>query len=192
MRNIVTAGCPGESVCDHSAMLISSPCVVSLTWTLADGQGEAIDELAEPMEFYFGGDDLLPKLEEALDGQAPGFETHLRLEPDQAFGDYDAELVCFEDRALFPEGLEEGMQFDGLPEGAQTVGMPPDTIYTVTELYPTHVVLDGNHPLAGIALQLHVKVIGVREATEQERDAGSVADSLLSVVSTLPGSSTLH
>lgn len=173
-------------------MLISSPCVVSLTWTLADGQGEAIDELAEPMEFYFGGDDLLPKLEEALDGQAPGFETHLRLEPDQAFGDYDAELVCFEDRALFPEGLEEGMQFDGLPEGAQTVGMPPDTIYTVTDLYPTHVVLDGNHPLAGIALQLHVKVVGVREATEQERDAGSVADSLLSVVSTLPGSSTLH
>jgi FKBP-type peptidyl-prolyl cis-trans isomerase SlyD len=62
----------------------------------------------------------------------------------------------------------------------------------VTELYPTHVVLDGNHPLAGIALQLHVKVVGVREATEQERDAGSVADSLLSVVSTLPGSSTLH
>jgi FKBP-type peptidyl-prolyl cis-trans isomerase SlyD len=65
-------------------MLISSPCVVSLTWTLADGQGEAIDELAEPMEFYFGGDDLLPKLEEALDGQAPGFETHLRLEPERA------------------------------------------------------------------------------------------------------------
>jgi len=173
-------------------MLISSPCVVSLTWTLADGQGQAIDELAEPMEFYYGGDDLLPKLEEALDGQGPGFETHLHLEPDQAFGDYDAQLVCFEDRALFPEGLEEGMQFDGLPEGAQTVGMPPDTIYTVTELYPTHVVLDGNHPLAGMALQLHVKVIDVRAATDEERDAGSVADSLLSVVSTLPGSSTLH
>ena len=84
------------------------------------------------------------------------------------------------------------MQFDGLPEGAQTVGMPPDTIFTVTELYPTHVVLDGNHPLAGMSLQLHVKVLDVREATEEEREAGSVADSLLSVVSTLPGSSTLH
>ena len=164
-------------------MLISSPCVVSLTWTLADGQGAAIDELTEPMEFYYGGDDLLPKLEEALDGQAPGFETHLHLEPDQAFGDYDAQLVCFEDRTLFPEGLEEG---------AQTEGMPPDTIYTVTEIYPTHVVLDGNHPLAGMALQLHVKVVDVREATEAEQEAGSVADSLLSVVSTLPGSSTLH
>jgi FKBP-type peptidyl-prolyl cis-trans isomerase SlyD len=138
MPGIFTAGRACESICDHSSMLISSPCVVSLTWTLADGQGEAIDELTEPMEFYYGGDDLLPKLEEALDGQAAGFETHLHLEPDQAFGDYDAELVCFEDRSLFPEGLEEGMQFDGLPEGAQTVGMPPDTIFTVTELYPTH------------------------------------------------------
>lgn len=173
-------------------MLISTPCVVSLTWTLADGQGQAIDELTEPMEFFYGGDDLLPKLEEALAGQGAGFETHLHLEPEHAFGDYDAQLVCFEDRSLFPGVLEEGMQFDGLPEGAQTVGMPPDTIFTITELYPTHVVLDGNHPLAGIALQLHVKVVEVREATDEEREAGSVAESLLSVVSTVPGSSTLH
>ncbi|NRF69731.1 peptidylprolyl isomerase [Aquincola sp. S2] len=173
-------------------MLISKPCVVSLTWTLADGQGEAIDELTEPMEFYYGGDDLLPKLEEVLDGQAAGFETHVRLEPEQAFGDYDAELVCFEDRALFPEGIEEGMQFDGLPEGAQTVGMPTDTIYTVTEVYPTHIVLDGNHPLAGMALQLRVQVIAVRAATDEEREAGSVAEGPLSVVAGGPGADTLH
>lgn len=173
-------------------MLISKPCVVSLTWTLADGQGEAIDELNEPMEFFYGGDDLLPKLEEVLDGQAAGFEAFVRLEPDQAFGDYRAELVCFEDRALFPEGLEEGMQFDGLPEGAQTVGMQPDTIYTVTEVYPTHVVLDGNHPLAGMSLQLHVKVIDVREANDEERESGSVAEGLLSVLAGGSGSDTLH
>ncbi len=163
-------------------MLIQAPCVVSLTWTLADAQGQAIDELLEPMEFFYGGDDLLPKLEEALTGQEAGFETDLHLEPEHAFGDYDANLVCFEDRAVFPEGVEEGMQFDGLPEGAATVGMPPDRIYTVTELYPAHVVLDGNHPLAGVSLHLHVKVLAVREATETEADAGSVAESLLSVV----------
>ena len=173
-------------------MLISSPCVVSLTWTLADGQGEAIDELTEPMEFYYGGDDLLPKLEEALDGQSPGFETHLHLEPDQAFGDYDAQLVCFEDRTLFPEGLEEGMQFDGLPEGAQTVGMPPDTVFAVTELYPTHVVLDGNHPLAGIALRLNLKVRDVREATDEEVENGSVDQPALTVMNTVPPGSSLH
>jgi FKBP-type peptidyl-prolyl cis-trans isomerase SlyD len=172
-------------------MLISKPCVVSLIWTLADGQGEAIDELTEPMEFFFGGDDLLPKIEEVLEGQEAGFESHVHLEPEQAFGDYHADLVCFEDRALFPEGLEPGMQFDGLPEGAQTPGMPPDTIYTVTEVYPTHVVLDGNHPLAGVALQLRVKVIAVRAATEEEREAGSLAEGLLNVGGA-PPSDRLH
>ncbi|WP_395701455.1 peptidylprolyl isomerase [Aquabacterium sp.] len=174
-------------------MLITDPCVVSLTWTLADGQGEPIDELTEPLEFFYGGDDLLPKLEEALAGQEAGFEIHLHLEPEHAFGDYRAELVCFEDRALFPDTLEEGMQFDGLPEGAQTTGMPPDVIYTITEIYPSHVVLDGNHPLAGVALQLQVKVIAVREATEEEREAGSVtSDGMVSVLSTAPSSQQLH
>ena len=173
-------------------MLISQPCVVSLTWTMADGQGQSIDELLDPIEFYFGGDDLLPKMEEALDGQRAGFETHLHLQPEHAFGDYRADLVCFEERSLFPEGLTEGMQFDGLPEGAQTVGMAPDVIYTVTEIYPSHVVLDGNHPLAGMVLQLQVKVIAVREATEAEIEAQSVTEAELSILSVAPTSSRLH
>ena len=59
------------------------------------------------------------------------------------------------------------MQFEGLPEGSATPGMPADAIYTVTEVYPTHVVLDGNHPLAGMALRLHLKVRDVREATRR-------------------------
>ena len=122
-------------------MLITDPCVVSLTWTLADGQGQSIDELTEPVEFFFGGDDLLPKLEEALAGHEAGYETYLHLEPEVGFGEYHPELVCFEDRSLFPESIETGMQFDGLPEGAQTVGMPVDVIYTITEIYPSHVVL---------------------------------------------------
>ena len=132
-------------------MLIQSPCVVALTWQLADGQNQPIDELPEPVEFFYGGDDLLPKVEEALVGQAAGFEAHLHLEPEHAFGEYDSALVCFEDRSLFPAEIEPGMQFEGLPEGSVTPDMPPDTLYTVTEIYPTHVVLDGNHPLAGMA-----------------------------------------
>ncbi|MBL0088776.1 MAG: peptidylprolyl isomerase [Ideonella sp.] len=173
-------------------MLISEPCVVSLTWTLSDAQGEPIDELVDPLEFFYGGDDLLPKLEEALLGQAAGFETDLHLEPEQAFGDYDASLVCFEQRSIFPEGLQEGMQFDGLPEGAQTVGMRPDAIYTVTEIFPSHVVLDGNHPLAGVGLRLQVKVEAVRTATADEVDARSVTEGAVSVLSTAPASPHLH
>ncbi len=155
-------------------MIIAKPCVVTLTWSLSDAQNRPIDELREPTEFFFGGDDLLPKVEEALDGQTAGHEAHLHLEPEHAFGDYDSKLVCFEDRKLFPAGLEQGMQIEGLPAGSATADMPANTVYSVTEIYPSHVVLDGNHPLAGMALRIHLKVLDVREATEEEVDAGSV------------------
>jgi len=173
-------------------MEIVAPCVVTLTWVLQDAQGEPIDELKEPLEFFFGGDDLLAKVEEALAGQEEGFETTLHLEPEHAFGDYDADKVCFEDRALFPAELEEGMQLEGLPEGARTQGMPEDTVFTVTEIYPSHVVLDGNHPLSGIALQLHLKVHDVRDASEAEIEQRSVTGELFSVADEQPGSGTLH
>ena len=173
-------------------MLITAPCVVSLTWTLSNAQNQPIDELAEPVEFFYGGDDLLPKVEEALAGHAVGDELHLQLEPEHAFGDYRAELVCFEDRALFPDAVEPGMAFEGLPEGAVTPDMPRDAIYTVTEVYPDHVVLDGNHPLAGMALRLHVKVRDVREATPDEIEARSVGTGDVSVLHTAPGSATRH
>ena len=173
-------------------MLITAPCVVSLTWRLADTQDQAIDDLTEPLEFFYGGHDLLPKLEEALAGQRSGYGCDLHLEPEHGFGDYDAELVCFEARSLLPEHLEVGMQFDGLPEGAATTGMAPGLIYTITEVYPSHVVLDGNHPLAGMALRLAVKVCGVREATPDELAARTVSESALSVVTTATPSQHLH
>jgi FKBP-type peptidyl-prolyl cis-trans isomerase SlyD len=181
-----------KGVCHHRPMPITAPCVVSLTWKLADAQGNAIDELTEPVEFFFGGDDLLPKVEEALEGEDIGFEAHLHLEPEHAFGDYDAALVCFEARSLFPQELVEGMQFEGLPEGAATQDMPADRLYTVTEVYPTHVVLDGNHPLAGMALRIDVTVRDVREATEEEIEAGSVGAGFVSVLDGLPPGDQLH
>lgn len=173
-------------------MLISSPCVVSLTWRLEDAQGQLIDELEAPVEFFYGGDDLLAKVEEALNGQEAGFETKLHLEPEHAFGEYNPELVFFEERAIFGEQVEPGMQFEGPPEGAVTEGLSSDVLYTVTEVYDTHVVLDGNHPLAGIALRLDVKVRDVREATEAEIEAGSVSETGISVMSTAPSGSQLH
>ena len=173
-------------------MLITHPCVVSLTWRLQDTQGQLIDELKEPVEFFYGGDDLLAKVEEALADQAVGFETLLHLEPEHAFGEYDPALVFFEERSVFPEGIEVGMQFDGVPDGAKTPGMPTDAIYTVTEVYPGHVVLDGNHPLAGIALRLDLKVIDVREATEQEIEDRSVGQPVFTVMNTAPSGTPLH
>lgn len=173
-------------------MLILSPCVVSLTWKLEDAQNQLIDELDSPVEFYVGGHDLLSKVEEELLEHAAGDELTVQLQPDEAFGDYDAELVFFEERSLFPENVEVGMQFDGVPEGAATVGMPADLIYTVTEVYESHVVLDGNHPLAGLALRLSMKVHKVREATPKEVEDGSVSEPVFTLMQTAPGSPHLH
>lgn len=172
---------------------IQSPCVVSLTWTLHDAQGELIDVLDEATEFMVGGDDLLEKVEQALIGFGVGAEVPVALQPEEAFGDYHPELVCFEARSLFPPELEVGMRFDGLPEGAVTADMPKETIYTVTEIYPEHVVLDGNHPLAGIGLRMHLQVKGLREASAEEIAAKSVGNGLVQVLeSGAPPDSTLH
>ena len=174
-------------------MKITPQCVVALTWTLKDTLGDVLDELDEPVEFLLGGDDLLARIEEALQGHEAGDQLDLHLEPEDAFADYDENLVFLEARQLFPAELEEGMTFDGaaLPKG--TVGqLPMQHIYTVTEIYPEHVVLDGNHPLAGIALRISLRVESVREATEEEIGQGSMGTGFFKLEPLSPGSGTLH
>lgn len=174
-------------------MKITPQCVVALTWTLKDTLGETLDELDEPVEFLLGGDDLLASIEESLQGHEAGATIDLHLEPENAFGDYDENLVFLEARKLFPADLEEGLTFDGaaLPAGVNP-DTPPDRIYTVTEIYPEHVVLDGNHPLAGIAIRLSLKVESVREATEAEIGQGSMGTGFFKLEPQAPGNNTLH
>ena len=86
-------------------MKITPQCVVALTWTLKDTLGDVLDELDEPIEFLLGGDDLLAKIEEALQGHEAGEKLELHLEPENAFGDYDENLVFLEPRKIFPAGL---------------------------------------------------------------------------------------
>ena len=155
-------------------MEIKSPCVVALTWTLMDTLGETLDVLDEPVEFLVGGADLLPKIEEALQGHAAGAKLDLHLEPEDAFGDFNDQLIFLEPRSLFPAEVEEGLTIEGtaLPQGCNP-DAPRNVLYTIAQLYPDHVVLDGNHPLAGIALRLRVKVASVREATVDEVGRGT-------------------
>jgi FKBP-type peptidyl-prolyl cis-trans isomerase SlyD len=154
-------------------MKITPQCVVSLTWTLKDTLGEVLDELEDPVEFLVGGGDLLAKIEQALQGHASGDVLELHLEPEDAFGDFNDQLLFLEPRAAFPAELEEGMAFEGLPEGCNPQA-PRDKVYFVSEIYPEHVVLDANHPLAGIALRLKLRVHAVRETTESEIGSGSM------------------
>ncbi len=177
-------------------MEINQQCVVALTWKLQDTLGEELDVLDEPVEFLIGGHDLFKKIEEALQGHGVGATVALQLEPEEAFGDYKEQLVFLESRQLFPPELEEGMTLEGsaLPTGCNP-DAPKDMLYTVTELYPEHVVLDGNHPLAGIALRLTMKVEGVREATEEEVSRGSAGTGFFRIAPLHeegPGSDHLH
>ena len=154
-------------------MKITDQCVVALTWTLKDTLGETLDTLDEPIEFLVGGDDLLDKIDADLQGHVAGDELAMQLEPEDAFGDYNDQLVFLEARTIFPAELEEGMVFEGLPPGGST-GAPADLLYFVTEIYPEHVVLDANHPLAGFAIRLDLTVHAVREATLDEIGKGTL------------------
>ena len=174
-------------------MKITPQCVVALTWTLKDTLGDELDALDEPVEFLLGGNDLLASIEEALQGHADGDTLELHLEPENAFGDYDENLVFLEPRNIFPAELEEGMTFDGaaIPAGTSPQ-IPAEHIYTVTDIYPEHVVLDGNHPLGGIAIRLTLKVDSVREATQQEIAQGSLGTGFFKLQPLTPGNDTLH
>jgi FKBP-type peptidyl-prolyl cis-trans isomerase SlyD len=147
-------------------MKIGKNTVVTVNYKLSDTQGNLIEESQEPMVYLHGGyENTLPKIEEALDGKQVGYATTIQVEPDDAFGEYDADLVKVEPRDRLPSPLEVGMQFEGLPDGGDDEEV---RLFTVTEIAEDKVVLDGNHPLAGIALRFELNVAEVRDATEEE------------------------
>lgn len=153
-------------------MQIDQDTVVSLDVQLADVHGNLIQQSAEAVQYLHGGyEGIFPLVEEALQGKAPGESVEVRLEPEDAFGEYDAELLQLAERAQFPPELAVGMQFEqeGGPENELL-------IYTVTDIGGDQVVLDGNHPLAGVALRFACTVVTVRDATDGEIERGYADD----------------
>ena len=150
-------------------MQIEQGRVVTLTYELRDADGEALEEENARMAYLHGGyGGIFPKVEQALEGKAVGHEVTLTLEPEDAFGEYDAELLRVEPRDLFPDTLEVGMQFEGVPGGKEE----ESRIYTVTDVTDDAVVVDGNHPLAGERLWFKCSVAEIRAATPDELKHG--------------------
>jgi len=146
--------------------------VVTLEYHVTDPDGEVVDEGREPIIYLHGGyDDIFPKIEEALQGKTVGESVQVKLQPDEAFGEYDASLVQVEPRKDFPKELQVGMQFEGGPEDGEEDDF---VIYRVTEIAADKVVLDGNHPLAGMALVFTCTVSAVRPASAEEVEHGHV------------------
>lgn len=151
-------------------MQVEKDTVVSISYQLTDVDGNILEKSDDPVSYLHGGyDGIFPVVEEALQGKNEGDACVVRLEPDDAFGEYDAELVRVEPRSMFPaQDISVGMQFEGGAENGEQL------IYTVTELTDDKVVVDGNHPLAGQALNFECTVRSVRPATKQELEHSHV------------------
>ena len=126
-----------------------------------DAQGTELQPASDLTYLHGGYGELLAALEQALEGKGPGEAVRLQLEPEQAFGEYDAHLVRVEPAERYGEGLAVGMEIE-----------EDSRFYTVTDIAAGKVVLDGNHPFAGMALRFFCRVLSVRTAKADEIERG--------------------
>jgi len=151
-------------------MQIGQDTVVTMKYSVKDVDGNVVDEGNMPLTYLHGGyHGIFLRIEEELDGKGVGIAIDVKLQPEDAFGEYDADLVTVEPRDLFPENIEVGMQFERATEGEAD-----ETLYTITDIAGDKVVVDGNHPLAGAALVFSCTVIEVRAASAEELAHGHV------------------
>jgi FKBP-type peptidyl-prolyl cis-trans isomerase SlyD len=126
-----------------------------------DAQGVELSPAAETSYLHGGYGGLLPGLERAVEGKAPGETVSVQLEPEDAFGEYDADLLRLEPAERYGEGIAAGMEVE-----------EDGSMYLVTDVAGGKVVLDGNHPLAGMALRFVLEVLAVRAAKPEEISRG--------------------
>jgi FKBP-type peptidyl-prolyl cis-trans isomerase SlyD len=144
-------------------MNIAKDTAVSLRFKVAELDGKLIEDSKAPMVYLHGGyGNTLPRIEEALDGKAAGYQTTLELQPEDAFGLRDESLVQTIPKKQFPPGVKVGGQLEGRGEDGKTI------VFTVMKIKGDTVLLDGNHPLAGKALRFTLAVTDVRAASAEE------------------------
>ena len=153
-------------------MTIAANKAVSIEYTLTNDDGDVIDSSTggAPLVYLQGAGNIIPGLEKALEGKAVGDELEISVEPEDAYGEYSAELVSTLSSSMFEgvDQLEVGMQFHAsAPDGQMQ-------IVTIRDLDGDDVTVDGNHPLAGQRLNFKVKVVAVRDASEEEVAHGHV------------------
>jgi FKBP-type peptidyl-prolyl cis-trans isomerase SlyD len=153
-------------------MQIAKNSVVTIRYELTDAEGNQLEKGDPMMSYVHGGyDGVFPMVEEALHGKTVGDAVNVRMEPDDAFGEYDENLMRVEPRDMFPANVAVGMQFEGGAEGEDDEDY---ILYTVTDIADDKVIVDGNHPLAGMTLNFKCTVTEVRQATEEELHHGHV------------------
>ena len=144
-------------------MKIDKNTAVTLQFKVTDAQGKLIEDGKEPSVYLHGGyGNTLPKIEVALEGQEAGYLVTLDLQPQDAFGVRDESLLRTLPKKQFPPGVKVGGQLEGHGDDGHMM------VFNVMKIKGDTVLLDGNHPLAGKALRFAIKVLGVRQASEEE------------------------
>ena len=153
-------------------LLVGDNLVVSIHYHLTDDEGNVLDSSKDrdPLNYLHGAGNILPGLESALVGKVEGDSEQVRLEPEDGYGTVRDDLIQTIDRSAFQgvESVEVGMTFQAQgPNGAvQHI--------VVKDVEGDQVTIDANHPLAGVALNFEVEVVGIREATPEEIAHGHV------------------
>jgi FKBP-type peptidyl-prolyl cis-trans isomerase SlyD len=148
---------------DTGSAAVGRDTVVSLKVEMHDAQGALLDAPDSALTYLHGGyGGMLPALERALEGRHAGEELRLQLEPEDAFGDYDTSLMRVEPVERYGKGLQVGMEVEEAGDGGESRN------YTVTDIAGGKAVLDGNHPLAGMALRFFIRILSVRSASAEE------------------------
>jgi FKBP-type peptidyl-prolyl cis-trans isomerase SlyD len=144
-------------------MNIAKNTIVSFDYTLTDDNNQILDSSdSEPLVYLHGHGNIIPGLEEAMEGKAPGDSFKVHVPAASAYGIRDEKLITKIPKDRFEgETVEEGMQFQ-----AQTAD--GYSVVTVTEVAGDQVTIDGNHPLAGQDLNFDVEIKDIREASEEE------------------------
>ncbi|MET0519004.1 MAG: peptidylprolyl isomerase [Burkholderiaceae bacterium] len=144
-------------------MKITKDTVATLMLKVADDKGRLIEASKEPMAVLVGGyGNTLPAVEAALEGQEAGFQTTLNLTPETGFGERDESLQITIAKKDFPPGVKVGGQLQMRGEDGEA------HIFNVSKIKGDQVLLDGNHPLAGLSLAISLKVVSVRAASAEE------------------------
>lgn len=148
-------------------MIISKDAVVSIHYTLRDNDGNIIDSSSgkDPLHYLHGRGNLIVGMEEGLDGKSHGEKLNLKIAPEKGYGEKNEKMIQKVPRSAFgDQKVEAGMQFN--TQNGQVV--------TITEVGMNEITVDGNHPLAGVALNFEVEIMNVRAATQDELDHGHV------------------
>jgi FKBP-type peptidyl-prolyl cis-trans isomerase SlyD len=157
-------------------MEIDTNCAVIFDYTITSQTGDILESgKDDPLCGYIHGTHTaLPGVESVLQGQSVGFSTIIKLEPDQAFGHYNPDLIITVPVADFDgENLKIGMEFLMDEESMDGSDLDPMT-WRITTLTDDTVTLDANHLYAGLTLVFDIKVKEVRVASDEEIEAGQL------------------